>query len=169
MAVDRSRRHAPLMEHVEKSVDVNVPLRTCYDQWTQFEDFPEFMPGVHEVKQLDATHLHWKADIFGRTVEWEAEITEQEVDKRISWKSLSGSKSAGTVRFEPLDEDRTRVRLVMAYEPQGPVENAGNAMGLVGVHVQRAVDEFKRFIETRGEATGSWRGDVKDGEVRPRL
>lgn len=157
------------MEHVEKTTDVNASLRTCYDQWTQFEDFPKFMPGVHAVKQLDPTHLHWKADIFGRTVEWEAEITEQEVDKRISWKSLSGAKSAGTVRFEALDDERTRVRLVMAYEPQGPVENAGNAMGLVGVHVQRAVEEFKKFIEARGAATGSWRGDVRDGEVRPRL
>ena len=102
------------MERVEKSVEVDQPVSTVYNQWTQFEDFPFFMSGVKEVRQLDDTHIHWRAEVWGKEKEWEAEITEQEPDRRISWKSVSGAPNAGTVRFEPLAEDRTLVRLVMA-------------------------------------------------------
>lgn len=149
------------MEHVEKTVEVNRPLSTVYNQWTQFEDFPAFMDGVKEVRQLDDTHLHWRAEIWGKEKEWDAEITEQEPDKRISWKSVSGARNAGTVRFEPLSEDRTRVRLVMAYEPEDAVDKVGDALGIFSSRVQHTVEEFKRFIETRGEETGGWRGEVE--------
>jgi uncharacterized membrane protein len=149
------------MEHVEKTVEVNRPLSTVYNQWTQFEDFPAFMDGVKEVRQLDDTHLHWRAEIWGKEKEWDAEITEQEPDKRISWKSVSGARNAGTVRFEPLGEDRTRVRLVMAYEPEDAVDKVGDALGIFSSRVQHTVEEFKRFIETRGEETGGWRGEVE--------
>jgi uncharacterized membrane protein len=151
------------MEHVEKTVEVNRPLSTVYNQWTQFEDFPAFMDGVKEVRQLDDTHLHWRAEIWGKEKEWDAEITEQEPDKRISWKSVSGARNAGTVRFEPLGDDRTRVRLVMAYEPEDAVDKMGDVLGIFGSRVQHTVDEFKRFIETRGEETGGWRGEVENG------
>jgi uncharacterized membrane protein len=150
------------MEHVEKTVEVNSPLSTVYNQWTQFEEFPAFMDGVKEVRQLDDTHLHWRAEIWGKEKEWDAEITEQEPDKRISWKSVSGARNAGTVRFEPLGEDRTRVRLVMAYEPEDAVDKVGDALGIFTSRVQHTVEEFKRFIETRGEETGGWRGEVEN-------
>lgn len=148
------------MEHVEKIVEVNCPIRTVYNQWTQFEDFPHFMDGVKEVRQLDDTHVHWRADIWGKDKEWDAEITEQEPDKRISWKSVSGAPNAGTVRFEPIDADHTRVRLVMAYEPEGAMENVGDAMGLFSARVENSVRDFKKFIESRGQETGAWRGEV---------
>jgi uncharacterized membrane protein len=151
------------MEHVEKTIEVNRPVSTVYNQWTQFEDFPAFMDGVREVRQLDDTHLHWRADIWGKEKEWDAEITEQEPDRRISWKSISGARNAGTVRFERLGDDRTRVRLVMAYEPEDAIDKVGDALGIFSSRVQHTVDEFKRFIETRGEATGGWRGEVENG------
>jgi uncharacterized membrane protein len=152
------------MEHVEKVIEVNRPVSTVYNQWTQFEEFPMFMDGVKEVRQLDDTHLHWRAEIWGKEKEWDAEITEQEPDKRISWKSIGGAPNAGTVRFEPLGEDRTQVRLVMAYEPEGAVENAGDALGLFTSRVEHTIEEFKRFIESRGTETGGWRGEVGDSQ-----
>jgi len=152
------------MEHVEKTVEVNRPVSTVYNQWTQFEDFPYFLEGVKEVRQLDDTHLHWRAMIWGKEKEWDAEITEQEPDTRISWKSVSGAPNAGTVRFEPLGAESTRVRLVMAYDPDGAVENVGDALGLFSARVQQSVDDFKKFIETRTDETGAWRGAVSDSE-----
>ena len=154
------------MERVEKTVEVACPVRTVYNQWTQFEEFPRFMAGVKEVRQLDDTHLHWHAEIWGKDEEWDAEITEQTPDERISWRSTSGATSAGTVRFEPLGADRTRVRLVMAYEPKGVVENVGDALGIFSARVQNTVEDFKRFIEGRGGETGAWRGEVDDGRKR---
>jgi uncharacterized membrane protein len=150
------------MEHVEKVVEVNQPVRTVYNQWTQFEEFPRFMAGVKEVRQIDDTHLHWRAEIWGKEKEWDAEITEQEPDKRISWKSVSGAANAGTVRFEPVGNDRTRVRLVMAYDPADAIEKAGDALGIFSGRVENTVEDFKRFIESRGQETGAWRGRVED-------
>jgi uncharacterized membrane protein len=154
------------VEHIEKTIDVDRPVRSVYNQWTQFEDFPHFMTGVKEVRQLDDTHVHWHAEIFGEDVEWDAEITEQDPDKRISWKSVSGPLNAGTVRFEPLGADRTRVRLVMAYDSSGTLKNVGNALGILGARVQSTAEEFKKFIESRGRETGAWRGKVDDGRVQ---
>lgn len=148
------------MQQVEKIVEVNCPIGTVYNQWTQFEDFPRFMQGVKEVRQIDDTHVHWRAEIGGKDKEWDAEITEQEPAKRISWKSVSGAPNAGTVRFEPLGSDRTRVRLVMAYEPEGTMENLGDAMGFVGRRMEKTMQDFKTFIESRGRETGAWRGEV---------
>ncbi len=152
------------MEQVEKTVEVERPLSTVYNQWTQFEEFPEFMDGVKEVRQLDDTHLHWRAEIWGKEKEWDAEITEQDPDRRISWRSTSGARNAGTVRFEPLGPDRTRVRLTMAYEPEDTVENIGDALGIFSARVEHSVRDFKEFIENRGQETGAWRGGVDGGE-----
>jgi len=154
------------MEHINKIIEVDRPVRTVYNQWTQFEAFPAFMAGVKEVRQLDDTHVHWLANVWGKDVEWDAEITEQEPDRRISWKSISGVPNAGTVRFEPVTNTRTRVRLTMAYEPSGAVENVGDALGLLNARVQATVEDFKKFIESRDEATGSWRGEVGDSRVQ---
>jgi len=149
------------MEQVERYTEVDAPLRAVYDQWTQFEELPRFMPGVKAVRQIDDTHLHWEAEVWGKDESWDAEITEQEPDKRISWKSISGAYSAGTVRFEPLGADRTRVRLTMAYEPEDTAENIGDALGALRLQVARSVQGFKDFIEGRETETGAWRGEVK--------
>jgi uncharacterized membrane protein len=152
------------MERIEKSVEVRCPVRTVYNQWTQFEDFPRFMAGVKEVKQLDDTHLHWHAEIWGKDKEWDSEITEQVPDQVISWRSTSGARNAGTVRFEPVAADRTRVKLTMEYEPEGAVEKAGDAIGVLSARVQNTVEDFKKFIEERGAETGGWRGEVRGGQ-----
>jgi uncharacterized membrane protein len=155
------------MERVEKTIEVDVPLRAVYDQWTQFEEFPRFMEGVKEVKQLDSTHLHWHAEIWGKDKEWEAEITEQEPDKRISWKSITGVWNAGTVRFEPAESaTRTRIHLTLAYEPEGALERLGGALGVLDARVQATLEDFKKFIEKRGLETGGWRGEVHDSQAQ---
>ena len=154
------------MERIEKTVDVDRPIHTVYNQWTQFEDFPRFMAGVKEIRQLDDTHLFWHAEVFGKDKEWEAEITEQQPDSRISWKSLSGAPNTGTVRFEPLGAERTRVRLALEYEPEGIIENVGDALGVMNAQVERSVKDFKQFIESRPAETGAWRGEVRESEPR---
>jgi uncharacterized membrane protein len=148
------------MSIIEKSIEVNVPLHTAYNQWTQFEEFPRFMEGVKEVKQLDDTHLHWKAEISGQEKEWEAEITEQAPDQRIAWTSRSGALNGGVVTFHRLSDAKSKVMLQLEYEPQGVVENVGDALGAVSMRVQGDLNRFKDFIETRGRETGAWRGQV---------
>jgi len=154
------------MERIEKSVEVDCPVRAVYNQWTQFEEFPEFMDGVKEVKQLDDRRVHWHAEIWGKDKEWDAEITEQVPDSVISWRSVSGdAPNAGTVRFEPLSSDRTRVRLAMEYEPQGAAEKAGDALGVMSARVSHTMSQFKKYIERRGAPPGGWRGEIHDGET----
>jgi uncharacterized membrane protein len=152
------------MERIEKTFDINCPVRTVYNQWTQFEDFPRFMDGVKEVRQLDDTHLHWRATIAGKDKEWDAEIVEQVPDQRIAWRSTSGAPNAGTVRFEPLNKERTRVQLTMEYQPQNAIEKVGDAVGLVSKKVEDAVEKFKDLVEKRGAETGAWRGEVQGGQ-----
>jgi uncharacterized membrane protein len=165
-SVRRTRTGGPgRMQRVEKVIEVDQPVSTVYNQWTQFEEFPKFMAGVREIRQTDDTHLHWQAEIFGKQAEWDAEITEQEPDKRISWKSISGQPNAGTVRFEPIGQNRTRVRLVMSYAPEGAVESVGSMLGAVNAQLQTSVEQFKSFIESRGSETGAWRGEVTDSRA----
>lgn len=152
------------MERIEKTIEVGCPVRTVYNQWTQFEEFPRFMTGVESVKQIDDTHVHWRADLYGKTKEWDAEITEQVPDQRIAWHSVSGNApNGGEVRFEPLGADRTRVHLALDYEPEGVAEKTGDALGLLDKRVKTTMDNFKRFIEERAQATGAWRGEVHGG------
>ena len=157
------------MERIEKTIEVDRPVRTVYNQWTQFEEFPRFMDGVKEVKQIDDTHVRWHAEIFGKDKEWDAEITEQVPDQKIGWKSISGdAPNAGTVRFEPIGPDRTLVRLLMAYEPQGAAESVGDALGVFSSRVEKSVKQFKKYIESRGVEDGAWRGEVHDSQPQPR-
>ena len=151
------------MDTVEKSIVVNVPVSTAYNQWTQFEEFPEFMDGVQEVHQEDDTTLHWRANIAGKDVEWDADITEQTPDERISWRSTTGAYNAGTVSFQPDGGDSTRVTLKLEYEPQGFFENVGSALGFVDNRVDGDLERFKEFIEERGTESGAWRGEVHGG------
>ena len=152
------------MQRVEKSVEVACPVRVVYNQWTQFEEFPRFMAGVKEVKQLDDTHVHWHAEIWGKDKEWDSEITEQVPDQVISWRSVSGAPNSGSVRFEPVSHDRTRVRLTMEYDPEGAVEKTGDALGVFSSRVQNTVEDFKKYIEKRGAESGGWRGEVHGGQ-----
>ncbi len=149
------------MSVIEKSIEINVPVRTAYNQWTQFEEFPRFMEGVKHVKQLDDKHLHWKAEIAGKEKEWDAEITEQIPDERIAWKSRQGANNAGVVTFHRLSDSKSKVMLQMEYDPEGFVENVGDTTGAVSQRVLGDLERFKQYIESRGQETGSWRGTVK--------
>jgi uncharacterized membrane protein len=153
------------MGSIEKSIDVNVPVRTAYDQWTQFEEFPRFMEGVQEVRQLDDTHLHWRAAVGGKEKEWDAVITEQIPDERIAWRTTSGAENAGVVTFHRLGPDQTRIMLQVEYDPEGLVENTGDAMGFVSRRVEGDLKRFKEFIENRGRETGAWRRTVQQSHT----
>src|SRR5215217_6132174 len=150
---------------VEKSIVVDVPERVAYDQWTQFEEFPQFMGGVSEVKQLDDTRLHWVAEIGGVKREWNAEILEQIPDRKVAWAATSGATNAGAVFFEPAGAGKTTVRLELEYEPEGLIEKAGDAIGIVGRRAEADLEKFKEFIEAKGAPTGAWRGDVQKEPV----
>jgi uncharacterized membrane protein len=153
------------MSKIEHSIDVNVPVREAYNQWTQFEDFPRFMDGVESVRQQGDTGLHWVADIAGRRQEWDATITEQTPDQRVAWTSTTGDRNAGAVDFHRLDDNRTRITLTMDIEPSGMVETAGDALGIPSRDVKADLERFKEFIEARGTATGAWRGEVVQDDV----
>jgi len=148
------------MSLIEKSIEINVPVRTAYNQWTQFEEFPKFMEGVKHVKQLDDKHLHWKAEIGGKEKEWDAEITEQIPDTRIAWRSRDGAQNAGVVTFHRLSDSTSKVMLQMEYDPDGVLENVGDVTGMVSQRVVGDLERFKRYIESRGQETGAWRGTV---------
>ena len=149
------------MSTIEQSIDVNVPVHTAYNQWTQFEEFPRFMEGVEEVRQLDERRLHWRANIGGRVEEWDAVITEQHPDERIAWKNTTGAANAGVVTFHRLADNKTRIMLQMEYDPHGVVENLGDLLGMVSRRVANDLERFKEFIEARGHETGAWRGEVE--------
>lgn len=156
------------MDSIEKSITVDVPVRTAYNQWTQFESFPAFMEGVEEVRQITDKKLHWRAEIAGKTEEWDAEIVEQTPDRRVSWRSTSGAHNAGTVSFQPMGANQTQVTLRMEYKPEGMVEKVGSALGLVEGRVKGDLERFKKFIESRGMETGAWRGEIHSGQVQSR-
>ena len=153
------------MSEILESIDVDVPVRTAYDQWTQFEEFPRFMEGVESIRQLDETHLEWKAKVAGVTKEWRAEITEQTPDQRIAWQATDGARNAGVVTFHRLDDRRSRVTLQLDVEPEGPLESIGDAVGVLKRQVSGDLERFKEFIEERGVATGAWRGEVQQNDV----
>ena len=149
------------MEKIKKSIEVDAPINTVYNQWTQFEEFPRFMEGVKSVKQLDDKRLHWVAEIGGKEKQWDARITEQVPDKKIAWQSEGGAFTAGIVSFKTKGTNRTRIDVEMHYDPKGFVENTGDALGFVTGRVGGDLDRFKDFIEHRGQETGAWRGTIK--------
>ncbi len=153
------------MSTIEQSIDVDVPIGTAYNQWTQFEEFPKFMDGVVEVRQLSETRLLWRTEIGGVDESWEAEIDEQVPDMRIAWHSVTGAKNAGVVTFHRLSDTRTRVMLQMDYEPQGALEHVGDALGAVKLRVKGDLQRFKEFIESLGAETGGWRGTVQSHQA----
>lgn len=156
------------MSTIEKSIEINVPVQTAYNQWTQFEDFPKFLEGFKEVRQLDDTHVHWRAEIAGKDVEWDAEITEQIPDQRIAWRSVSGPPNEGIVTFDRIENDKTRVTARMNYEPKGAIQNIGDVTGMLERRAEGNLERFKEFLESGGQETGAWRGQVEQGQPQPR-
>jgi uncharacterized membrane protein len=148
---------------IDAEIEVGVPVTTAYNQWTQFEDFPQFMEGVDEVKQLDDTLLHWAATVAGRHAEWDAKIIEQEPDRRITWESVDGKRTRGTVTFVAKGPERSRVRLHMSYQPDGTAEKVGSAMGLDSRRIHGDLARFRDLVEGRQVATGAWRGTIEGG------
>ena len=151
------------MTHISEQIEIDVPVRVAYDQWTQFESFPNFMEGVEQVKQLDDKTLEWSAEIAGKHKTWRAEILEQRPDELIRWRSTEGARNDGVVRFDKLGGNHTRVTLELDVEPDGPLETAGAALGIVERRVKGDLERFKQFIESRQAPTGAWRGTVDDG------
>ncbi|CAI3794399.1 SRPBCC family protein [Pseudarthrobacter sp. MM222] len=151
------------MATVQESIEVDVPLSQAYNQWTQFEDFPHFMSGVDSVTQLDDTTVHFKTSIAGVKREYDARISVQEPDQRVTWESLDEPRNAGTVWFEPIDVTRTKVSVELSWEPDTAAEKVGAAVGLDSRQVGSDLKKFKTFIEERGTETGAWRGRVDDG------
>jgi uncharacterized membrane protein len=150
------------METIEKSIEVECPLRTVYNQWTQFEEFPRFMKGVKKVTQLDDQRLHWEAEVAGKNKEWDARITDQVPDQLIAWQSDGGEYNAGAVHFSAVSPNRTRINFQLMYDPEGIVEKTGDALGVISNRVEKNLEEFKEFIENRSQETGSWRGIIRE-------
>ena len=154
------------MSTIEQSIDVDVPVRTAYNQWTQFEDFPAFMEGVAEVKQITGTRLRWRAEVAGQEREWEAEIDEQLPDERVAWHAIEGANNAGVVTFHRIDDGRTRIMLQLEFGPDDALEKTGDALGFVKRRAKGDLERFKEFIEGRGRETGAWRGEVHQDPSR---
>ena|SRR5918997_4427844 len=149
------------MSTIEESIEVRVPLRTAYNQWSQFERFPQFMEGVEEVRQIDDTRLHWVARFGGHRHEWDAEVTEQKPDERVAWRNTRGRDNGGVVTFHRIDAQTTRIMVQMDYVPAGVVERIGSALGADNRRVRGDLERFKEMIEARGSETGAWRGEIK--------
>ncbi|XYJ09875.1 SRPBCC family protein [Telluria sp. B2] len=156
----KKNRGSNMDSSIIESIEVNVPLRTAYNQFTQFEDFPQFMKSVHSIRQLDDKRLHWKANVAGEEKEWDAEITEQIPDKRIAWRSISGVPNGGVVTFHKISDNVTRVTLQMDYQPEGVLETLGDALGAVRMEARSNLSNFKEMLEKRGSETGAWRGKI---------
>lgn len=148
------------MATIEQSIEIDAPISTVYNQWTQFEEFPQFMDGVDEVRQLDDTHLHWVASFGGSRHEWDAEITEQHPDERVAWRNTDGKDNAGVVTFHKISDETTRVMVQMDFVPEGIKEKIGDALGAPERRVKGDLERFKAMIESRGAETGAWRGEV---------
>ena len=153
------------MHTIEKSIEVNAPIEAVYNQWTQFEEFPRFMKGLEQVRQLDDKRLHFVAQIAGKREEWEAEIIDQIPEQKISWKSISGVMNEGAVFFDKRPDGRTQVRVAISIDPDSLLERIGSAIGVPDSRVKADLERFKEFIENRGNETGAWRGEINRGQV----
>ena len=153
------------MSRITEEIDIDVPVRVAYDQWTQFESFPRFMEGIDRVVQLDDTTLEWTATIAGAQKRWRAEILEQRPDQLVAWRSIDGARNNGSVRFEAVSPRRTRIALTLDIEPEGPIETAGDALGIVERRIKGDLERFRDFIESNGQPTGGWRGVVHAGST----
>ena len=149
------------MSTVKSDIDVNVPISVAYNQWTQFESFPQFMGGIDSISQVDDTHTHWKVSIAGIKREFDAEITEQKPDERVAWNSIGGEDHAGVVTFHRIADDQTRVSVQLEWKPEGLVEKVGALLQVDDIQIDRDLHRFKELIESNGFETGAWRGTVE--------
>jgi uncharacterized membrane protein len=156
------------MPKIQDSIEVQVPVQQAYNQWTQFEEFPKFMDGIRSVQQLDETHVQWVAEIGGASRQWTTEVTEQQPDEKIAWKTIDGEvKNDGVVTFEQVGPNQTRVNVEMDVEGESTMQNvAGDLLGVVKDQVHGDLERFKQLIERRDEETGAWRGEVQEGEAK---
>jgi len=156
------------MPKIEDSIEVQVPVQQAYNQWTQFEEFPKFMEGIQSVKQLDDTRVEWVAEVGGESRQWTTEITEQQPDEKVAWKTIEGEvKNDGIVTFEQVGDGQTRVNVQMDVEGESRAENvAGDLLGVVKGQVRGDLERFKQLIENRNEESGAWRGEIQDGETQ---
>jgi uncharacterized membrane protein len=150
------------MKTIEESIEIEAPVSTAYNQWTQFESFPQFMDGIKRVEQRDDTRLRWTAEVGGNQREWDAEITEQHPDHRVAWKALNQEGPNGVVTFHKLDDSHTKVMVQMEYEPEGMKESLGSVVGFDSHRVKGDLESFKEFIESRGSESGAWRENVEE-------
>lgn len=148
------------MKTIEESIEIEVPVSTAYEQWTEFESFPRFMDGIERVEQTDDTHLRWSAEVAGQKREWDAEITEQQPGHRIAWKALGQDGPNGAVTFHQLDDSRTKVMVQMDYDPEGMKESVGSAVGMDSRRVKGDLKSFKDLVESQRSAAGSQRGAI---------
>jgi uncharacterized membrane protein len=153
------------MQTIEKSIEVDAPISAVYDQWTHFEEFPQFMEGVEQVRQMDDRHLHWVAKVAGRKKEWDAEILEQVPDERIVWQSTSGARNAGVVHFRQKGADHTLVSLRMDYEPEGAMENIGSALGMLGSRIEGDLRHFRDFLREHSGGMHSRRSEIHRNDI----
>src|SRR5829696_5316329 len=163
IAARSTSRRRPVTTKVEKTILVDVPVSTAYNQWTQFEDFPQFMGGVERVSQLGDDRLEWVAEIAGVSRRWEAKILEQVPDRKNDWAATEGATNAGAVTFQDAGNGQTSVQLTLEYEPEGLVEKVGDKLNIVENQAERDLEKFKAFIESEGYATGAWRGSISEG------
>jgi uncharacterized membrane protein len=156
------------MPKVEDSIEVHVPVQQAYNQWTQFEEFPKFMEGIQSVRQIDDTHVEWVAEIRGESRSWTTEITEQQPDEKIAWKTIDGEvRNDGVVTFEQAGDGQTLVQVQMDVEGDSKAENvAGDLLGVVKAQVHGDLERFKQLIESRDQETGAFRGEIEDGETK---
>jgi uncharacterized membrane protein len=136
------------MAAITHSVEVNAPSNEVYNQWTRFEDFPRFMEGVEEVRRDGPNRLFWRGKIGGKEKQWEAQITEQIPNSTIIWRSAQGALNMGAVTFEQLHVLQTRITLSMEYEPEGIIEQAGDALGVPLGQVAEDLNRFREFMES---------------------
>ena len=155
------------MARIDKTIEAAVPISVAYNQWTQFEEFPRFMEGVEEVRQLDETRLHWVVKVGGERKEWDARILRQVPDQLLSWESEAGTVNSGTVIFKPLADGETEIEFHMEYQPEDFKEQVGGSLGFVSRRVEGDLERFKAFVEERGAETGAWRGEIIHGQERP--
>jgi uncharacterized membrane protein len=149
------------MSQAIETVDVNVPVSVAYNQWTQFEEFPKFLSYVESITQVTDTLTEWKVRVGGVEREFEAVISEQHPDERVAWNSTGGEVDhAGVVTFHKLSDTETRVTVQLDWEASGLLEHLGSALGVDNHAIKKELGQFKEYIEAKGSADGSWRGDV---------
>jgi Mg-chelatase subunit ChlI len=151
---------------VQQDIDIGVPLSIVYNEWTQFENWPQFMHRVTSASQQDETHVAFKAKIWGKTKEFTAEITEQRPDERIQWEVVEGISHKGVVTFHELAPRLTRVEVSLDVEPGSMIEKAARGMRFVKRAVRADLARFKAHVLMEEEASGEWRGEIEEGDVK---